>query len=97
MGPTWDRQDPGGPHVDHVNLVMWGYSCNPQNTYTFIIFRLPLPSVTPDIPVVFSLRDITEIGIGFREKMSNFVQHAAKWILGGGRQIFKDDINVHEQ
>ena len=23
MGPTWGRQDPGGPHVGHVNLVIW--------------------------------------------------------------------------
>ena len=22
-GPTWDRQDPGGPHVGHVNLAIW--------------------------------------------------------------------------
>ena len=23
MGPTWGRQDPSGPHVDHVNLAIW--------------------------------------------------------------------------
>ena len=23
MGPTWGRQDPGGPHVGHVNLIIW--------------------------------------------------------------------------
>ena len=23
MGPTWGRQDPGGPHVGHMNLVIW--------------------------------------------------------------------------
>ena len=23
MGPTWDRQDPGGPHVGHRNLAIW--------------------------------------------------------------------------
>ena len=23
MGPTWGRQDPGGPHVDHVKLAIW--------------------------------------------------------------------------
>ena len=27
MGPTWGRQDPGGPHVGPMNLVSWeGYS-----------------------------------------------------------------------
>ena len=25
MGPTWGRQDPGGPHVGPMNLVIWGY------------------------------------------------------------------------
>ena len=25
MGPTWDRQDPGGPHVGHINLVIGVY------------------------------------------------------------------------
>ena len=24
MGLTWGRQDPGGPHVGHVNLALWG-------------------------------------------------------------------------
>ena len=24
MGPTWGRQDPGEPHVGHVNLDIWG-------------------------------------------------------------------------
>ena len=23
MGPTWDRQDPGGPHVGHMKLAIW--------------------------------------------------------------------------
>ena len=23
MGPTWGRQDPGGPHVVHMNLAIW--------------------------------------------------------------------------
>ena len=23
MGPTWGRQNPGGPHVGHVNLAIW--------------------------------------------------------------------------
>ena len=24
MGPNWDRQDPGGPHVGPMNLANWG-------------------------------------------------------------------------
>ena len=23
MGPTWGRQDPGGPHVGHLYLAIW--------------------------------------------------------------------------
>ena len=23
VGPTWGRQDPGGPHVGHMNLAIW--------------------------------------------------------------------------
>ena len=23
MGPIWGRQDPGGPHVGHINFAMW--------------------------------------------------------------------------
>ena len=24
MGPIWDRQDPGGPHVGPANFPIWG-------------------------------------------------------------------------
>ena len=24
VGPTWGRQDPGGPHAGHSNLAIWG-------------------------------------------------------------------------
>ena len=27
MGPTWGRQDPGGPHVGHTNLAIWVVMC----------------------------------------------------------------------
>ena len=23
MGPTWGRQDPGGPHVGHMEIAIW--------------------------------------------------------------------------
>ena len=25
VGPTWGSQDPGGPHVGHMNLAIWVY------------------------------------------------------------------------
>ena len=24
MGPSWGRQDPGGPHVGPMNFAIWG-------------------------------------------------------------------------
>ena len=27
MGPVWGRQDPGGPHVDPMNLAIWVDTC----------------------------------------------------------------------
>ena len=27
MWPTWGQQDPGGPHVGHVNLAIWVSMC----------------------------------------------------------------------
>ena len=26
MGPTWGRQDPGGPHISHMNIAIWELS-----------------------------------------------------------------------
>ena len=41
MGPTWGRQDPGGPHVGPINLAIWGVvsfciikmACHPDGHY----------------------------------------------------------------
>ena len=31
MGPTWGRQDSGGPHVGHMNLAVWVWmNCEPE-------------------------------------------------------------------
>ena len=30
MGPIWGRQDPGGPHVGHMNLAIWDDSSDAQ-------------------------------------------------------------------
>ena len=30
MGPTWGRQDPGGPHVGPMNLAIWVVSYSPS-------------------------------------------------------------------
>ena len=36
MGPSWGRQDPGGPHVGHMNLVIRGIR------YTISIYKVIL-------------------------------------------------------
>ena len=28
VGPTWDREDPGGPHVGHMNFPIWAVFLN---------------------------------------------------------------------
>ena len=30
MGPIWDRQDPGGPHVGPMNFAIWDVNNNGQ-------------------------------------------------------------------
>ena len=37
MGPTWDRQDPGGPHVGPMNLAIWVYV---QYFLTIVVLKL---------------------------------------------------------
>ena len=32
VGPTWGRQDPGGPHVGHMILAIWGDQINGNET-----------------------------------------------------------------
>ena len=39
MGPTWGRQDPGGPHVGLMNLVIWGYHGLSATSQVFICNR----------------------------------------------------------
>ena len=44
MGPTWSRQDPGGPHIGHMNVAIWGVPlCSPDVTH--IISDRVLPNV----------------------------------------------------
>ena len=38
MGPTWDQQDPGGPHVGPMNLAIWGVLQNTITGYVSEIF-----------------------------------------------------------
>ena len=37
MGPVWGRQDPGGPHIGHMNFAIWEvfthYACHSCAVY----------------------------------------------------------------
>ena len=35
MGPIWGRQDPGGPHVDPMNFVIWVVTTDPDVVINF--------------------------------------------------------------
>ena len=53
MGPTWGRQDPGGPHVGHRNRVIW------VNVMQYIeslqgFVEIPLNTGSSDYFIVFS-------------------------------------------
>ena len=60
MGPTWGRQDPGGPHVAHVKLAIWDI----LNEYHYIVkfktydvhqcFPFPDPNVSLPMAEIFN-------------------------------------------
>ena len=43
MVPIWGRQDPGGPHVGHMNFAIWD-----------LILQLPLPNPLENEDVVWA-------------------------------------------
>ena len=45
MGPTWGRQDPGGPHVGPMNLAIWVHDA--AVLYLAINITLPSMSIYP--------------------------------------------------
>ena len=41
MGPTWGRQDPGGPHVGPVNLVaLWVASSTYDDIFAYMAYMV---------------------------------------------------------
>ena len=47
MGPIWDRQDPGGPHVGHINFAIW------DDNFTHLAVFLCEPKQTVDQKAAF--------------------------------------------
>ena len=44
MGPSWGRQDPGGPHVGHVNLATFYGDSRRQRLSSYainVLFQYP--------------------------------------------------------
>ena len=39
MGPIWGRQDPGGPHVGHMDLAIWESVLTIYHTVSYIIWH----------------------------------------------------------
>ena len=39
MGPIWDRQGPGGPHVDPMNFVIWDNMSFTTNNSKILTFK----------------------------------------------------------
>ena len=42
MAPIWGRQDPGGPHVGHMNLAIWEYMHCATQTYSHCLQTISL-------------------------------------------------------
>ena len=43
MGPTWDQQDAGGPHVGPMNFALWG----PSSSYICAYHKAGLMQYLP--------------------------------------------------
>ena len=42
MGPIWDREDPGGPHVGPMNFAIWDYSTSHMSKPDFFEIKLQI-------------------------------------------------------
>ena len=40
MGPAWDRQNPGGPHVGHMNPAIWEQKRQQNSTVLTIVLGI---------------------------------------------------------
>ena len=49
MGPTWGRQDPGGPHVGPMNLAFWDAPLTPHGQ--LLGFTAKTPSYYHNLPL----------------------------------------------
>ena len=77
MGPTWDRQGPGGPHVGPMNLGIWdgneGPTAGTSNRYILCIFASHVYIITPTLE--------SNIDKAFIEKDTSFEQSIIDEIL----------------
>ena len=63
MGPTWGRQDPGGPHVGPMNFAIWvSMSYDPGNIWNILASSLWCSHEMH----VFICYDIVDVWIGVR-------------------------------
>ena len=56
MGPIWDRQDPGGPHVGPMNFVIWDYVDTKSSgfeTMWDVTIRRPITYCNSDLDIIY--------------------------------------------
>ena len=54
MGPIWDRQDPGGPHVGPMNFVIWdGYLWRPSPCASIDFKYVKIEWSYPEITTIY--------------------------------------------
>ena len=59
MGPTWERQDPGGPHVGPMNLVIWDMLCR-ATTWMEVLF-LDIHGMNFDsLVIIFTISEVLD-------------------------------------
>ena len=46
MRPTWDRQDPGGPHAGHMKITIWGTYILSKSEIIYSSIQVTAPTKT---------------------------------------------------
>ena len=76
MGPIWDRQHPGGPHVGPMNLAIWEAAILPPS---FSIIPLVLCN-HKDVPVSMKQPWETSLNISHQPSGDSYNITKSKWI-----------------
>ena len=88
MGPTWGRQDPGGPHVGPMNFALWGLT-SPlfKSNQIFLQCQKMVFSFNKKNMEFFMLHD--EVSCIHFAKYYESVIHCETWVNIQNKQGFK--------